>query len=409
MARPVACRQRLVPARPVILAPSMLGLSSGERAPRRSTMANAITMPRCVRFLVALLLTGCASSPGVMLPPGTLNLGEVSHVLTAEQIEAGRLGPYDRDDTLGTRVSQFFSADQIARGQVFVIRTGIYWNNTVSGIKHDMLRIALAPDDVVVEPGNVVEMAVGDARLPLTIRRVRGKDLAAGPCFYDELPNDAAVDVMGALSLVGPRGAATLYCRGIEAEGWVRPRSFWHKLPGAMPAAPEQAASAGAAIARPVPARPVGDTAQEPEAPPAELARLILRRNNVREGMFFALPVDIDGHRVAALDAGYCEVVLLGPGRHVVEAGTAAMGDMLGLPKLSLELNLAAGEQVVAEYVVDAARWQSLSVGMQGLFTSREVWGPDVFGFTQRPATARDRCAIRHAPLRLPSTPPAQP
>jgi hypothetical protein len=35
--------------------------------------------------------------------------------------------------------------------------------------------------------------------------------------------------------MVGPRGAATLYCEGIEQEGWQRPRTYWHKLP-ALPA-----------------------------------------------------------------------------------------------------------------------------------------------------------------------------
>ncbi len=108
---------------------------------------------------------------------------------------------------------------------------------------------------------------------------------------------------MGGISLVGSRGAATLYCKGIESEGWQRPGTYWHKLPGAV-----------ASIARPPEGRsfePVEPSLPEVVAYP-NLAQLILARDHTLFGIGFALPVWIDGAK--ACRSQPCKLVLLEPG-----------------------------------------------------------------------------------------------
>jgi hypothetical protein len=67
------------------------------------------------------------------------------------------------------------------------------------------------------------------------VRRVRAPTLADGACYYGNVPVGDKVELLGALSCVGPRGSASLYCKGIELEGWHRPRTFWHRVPDAAP------------------------------------------------------------------------------------------------------------------------------------------------------------------------------
>jgi len=176
----------------------------------------------------ALLLAGCAQQ-GVYLPDGTLTLAEVRNVLTADDVAKGRAGPEGPDQNLREHLLQVgFSQNQIDHGRVAVVREGYYWHNTVSGIHHDILRLALVPEGMTVEPGNIVECV---QMKPCTIHRIRGKNLEEAKGRYDELPASLANVILGTASLVGPSGAATLYCVGIEKEGWQRPRTYWHKLP----------------------------------------------------------------------------------------------------------------------------------------------------------------------------------
>jgi hypothetical protein len=194
---------------------------------------------RKVFFTVILpaLLFGCAST-GVYLSQGTLLLGEVDHVLTPEQVAADQLAPNQKMENLDLRIRKWgFTNEQVASGRVVVVREGIYWNNVVSGIKRDMLRAALVPKGMTVAPGNIVEGVEGDADAPYTLSRIRANNAKEGDCYYDELPTGLAKGLMGAMSKVGPSGAATLYCKGIEKEGWQRPRTYWHKPPAAAPSA----------------------------------------------------------------------------------------------------------------------------------------------------------------------------
>lgn len=361
-------------------------------------------MVRVLRFVLllgAVSLAACAST-APSLPSDTLMVGEVGHALTVEEVQSGSL-----EDPVAAQTKKF-TDDQIARGRVLVVRTYIYWLSAL-GDRYSMAGLALAPDPLSLAPGNVVEMARGDAQTPKMIRRVRAADLAAGPCYYTEVPMDTLVVVFGWLSLTGQRGAASLYCQGFESEGWARIGGLWQRLPGVV-AAPAEAGSAPSAPA--VEAPPVDAMAKEAAAAStsdAGLARLILRRNDALAMSIYDLPVSIDGVQVTILRPRHCDVVLLGPGRHVVDAGAAAMGDAWGFPKLTLELNLTDGERIVAEYVVDDVGWRRFNAGMNWLFTPRSVWGPQVFTFTQRPATPRDGCAIRHAPTVIRSSTPAGP
>lgn len=181
-------------------------------------------------FVLLLAAAGCASQ-GVYLPPNTLFLGEVSHILTTQQVAEDKLGPNTKVENLSSKLNRWgFTSEQIDKNRVAIVREGIYWNNIASGIKRDMLRPALIPNGLEVQAGNIIEGEDRDKDHPYTIIRIRSENIQAGSCHYDELATGLVKGLMGVVSLVGPSGAATLYCKGIENEGWRRPRTYWHKL-----------------------------------------------------------------------------------------------------------------------------------------------------------------------------------
>jgi hypothetical protein len=180
-----------------------------------------ITGCACISPLFVVLLSGCASQ-GVDLSKGTLLLGEVSHVLTTAQVEAGALGPHTEVEDLSRRIQGWgFTAQQIESGRVVVVREGIYWDNALFGTSQDMLHPALVPEGMKVNHGNIVEGVVGT---PYTLIRVRAANLSEGKCHYSELPSGTVKEFMGAVTRIKQSGVATLYCKGIEADGWQRPR-----------------------------------------------------------------------------------------------------------------------------------------------------------------------------------------
>lgn len=201
-----------------------------------------------------------AQSQGTPLPPGTLLLGEVMHVLTRELVNSRQIAPGVALDSLPRMLEVRQITDrQIDDGRVVVVRTMIYWNNTASGIKRPVWQPEPLADGLSVAPGNVVELRLQPKGA--MVERVRAASLAEGNCAYRELPIHPLVEAMGALSLVGPRGSASLHCPGIEQEGWQRPRSLWHKLPEPPPApAPAPAPASGPAPA----STPVPDPSAEP-------------------------------------------------------------------------------------------------------------------------------------------------
>jgi len=186
----------------------------------------------CVAAAVAALFSGCATAPAVELPEGTLMLGEVRQVFTRALLQAGEITPGEKREDLGRMMEvRGWNEALLDQGRLVVIRTRIYWNNTSSGNRYSVLAVERLADGVQVEPSNIVEFTVGGRSG--AIQRVRAKTLADGRCDYVDVPVGMLVEAMGALALTGPRGTASLYCAGIEHEGWQRPRTYWHKLPGA--------------------------------------------------------------------------------------------------------------------------------------------------------------------------------
>jgi hypothetical protein len=291
----------------------------------------------------ALLAAGCASTPGVTLPPNTLLLGEVMHVLTQEMVNAGEIAPGQKHETL----RQMLKA---------------------RGFSDAQIRIQ--------EVGGVIE-------------RVRAHSLAEGGCYYGDVPVGGAVEVMGALSLVGPRGSASLYCAGIEKEGWERPRTYWHKPPVA-------GAPTASLPPRPVSPEPTPEVAVNADG----LAVLLFYLNDTSFIFFSDLPVWVDGEKAAELREGTCEIVLVPAGDHLVVAGAekgalAAVG-FWEFSRRELSISVGAGARLALEYRIDddALREGSSLPGM----LQREKWDPRAFRFTQRPATSGDTCAIRSTP-----------
>jgi hypothetical protein len=183
--------------------------------------------------VLMLLLGGCATNSGVTLTGDTLMLGEVRHVFTRELYESGRITSTDeRRDLSRFMQHNGFTGDQLDAGRLFVVRVLVYWNNTASGIVRDQVFVVLAEEGQAVRAGNIVEFTASN-----NVKRVRARDLADGSCYYGDVPVGEAVELLGGISRVGPRGSASLYCKGIELEGWHRPRTFWHKLPDAVPGA----------------------------------------------------------------------------------------------------------------------------------------------------------------------------
>jgi hypothetical protein len=183
--------------------------------------------------VLALLLGGCATSSGVDLTGDTLMLGEVRHVWTRELYESGRISSTDEPRDLSRLMpANAFTDAQLDAGRLLVVRVLIYWNNTASGIVRDQVYVVLADEGQTVRAGSVVEFTASNF-----VKRVRTQNLADGSCYYGNVPVGETVELLGGISRVGPRGSASLYCKGIELEGWHRPRTFWHKLPDAVPGA----------------------------------------------------------------------------------------------------------------------------------------------------------------------------
>jgi len=179
---------------------------------------------------------GKCAAQGTPIPPGTILLAEISHVLTRADIESGRLGRHAKVDNFYEKLKRGgYTDEQINGGRIFATREGIFWNNTASGNKYPILNWVVAPEGLVVEPGNIIELRNGDvsAGVPSWIIRVRAKTASEGRCGYQVAPLNPVVGLLGMLTLVGPRGSAYLYCEGIERDSWTKKENgvIWQKQP----------------------------------------------------------------------------------------------------------------------------------------------------------------------------------
>ena len=94
-------------------------------------------------------------------------IGEVMKVLTSEIVATGTIEPGAPQAQLRRQLeARGLTDDDVRRGRVFVVRTLIYWNNTISGITRDELSPQAAAEGLDVQPGNVVEMRLGHSPAP---------------------------------------------------------------------------------------------------------------------------------------------------------------------------------------------------------------------------------------------------
>jgi hypothetical protein len=204
-------------------------------------MERSLLFNRAVVLSFACILSSCASisdtdsqgKPAEAKFLGQLFLAEVSYILTKDQIILGELG-YGRVKNLYSSLQREGLTDaEIDAGQVIAIRSAIYWNNTASGITHDQFAVALLPKEMKVDPGNIVEIKhLGPSHFP-RVENIRARNMRDGQCRYsqmrDPLPLQLTKEILGLISLVGPSGTVTLYCNGIEKEGWEIEGGQWTK------------------------------------------------------------------------------------------------------------------------------------------------------------------------------------
>ena len=343
----------------------------------------------------ASVLLACASGGG-QPDEGTLIVAEVSRVLNRKQVADGDMAPGEQREPLAEWVRQHGLSDaDVDAGRAIVVRRGLYWYNTVSGIKHSMVLLAHLEPGMAVEVGNVVELRV-DVNGRAVGQRVRAASLVDGGCHFVEMPSSLLEGAAGVIGMVGSRGIATLYCAGLESEGWQRPNQYWVKLPGAHP----PATGAGAApmpdpAQRVVAVAPLSEAQAPAPTPLKDHALLLLFRTDVGFGSPFDVPFWVDGEKAADLPGNRCEMVLLNPGEHVVTAGT---GNVVMGVKRETKLVVQAGDRLVVEYIVNNS--PQTQFGLPELFSSerREQTLQRAWVMADRRATPEDRCAIQHAP-----------
>lgn len=346
------------------------------------------TIGRCLLAVCAGLPAACATGSGPV-GEGTLVVGEVQRVLTREQVASGDLAPGEQQPKLAESVHRLGLSDaDVDAGRAIAVRRGLYWFNTSSGVHHSMIQLVRLDPGLQVEAGNVVEVRV-DANGHGVVQRVRAASLVDGGCRFVELPSSLLEDLVGFVSMVGARGISTLYCEGFEREGWQRPRQFWIRKPGAVPAV----ADTGAPSA--VPAPPPAVPTQPAPAAKEDLAQLLLMRNDAGLGSPFDVPFWVDGQKVAVLSRGHCETVLVHPGEHSVAAGA---GNAITGVKRELGITVRAGDRMVVEYIIDNS--SQTQWGLAELFSAekREQMLRRAYVMLDRPARPDDRCAIQHAP-----------
>jgi len=193
--------------------------------------------------LSGILLAGCT---GVRIPDQSLYAGEISHVLTRQEILTGNVATTrdnkGKEPVKMPKLREFlveggFKDEDISDGTVALVRTQFWWWNTGSGIVRQFTRPAIVPKGVTVAKGNVVEVKI--SRDLAFISRVRYQAMADGSCDYRNRergsPADTARAIAGAMAVVGSNGAVSFYCPSLEKDGW-KPQKFnfgedWIKSP----------------------------------------------------------------------------------------------------------------------------------------------------------------------------------
>ena len=147
---------------------------------------------------------------------GTSVLGEVTYILSREQIEKGVInGPHKIPPIYQELLSNGYSDQELIEGKVVVIVYQTYWHNRSRS--HDFLDWAIVENGIKINKGNVVELQF---RKPYAIvTGVLFNDIKGSGCQL--IKGDRGG--LAGLDLVNPGGGpstANLYCPKLEQEGW---------------------------------------------------------------------------------------------------------------------------------------------------------------------------------------------
>lgn len=165
-------------------------------------MRNRLSLLVCL----ALLIAACAS---VSLPAGTLVLAQVAHVATEDDLWSG----VEVDGTSLIVPPHLlkpcaFDAASLESGDLAVMRVYKYSPSGAPQQRSSLWWVAV-PKGMVVNPGDFVEVelkpGLGNGRCPY-IARVRSPSTASGECEF----------------VRNPRGSMSIYCEGLEREGWTK-------------------------------------------------------------------------------------------------------------------------------------------------------------------------------------------
>ena len=183
---------------------------------------------------IAVVLAGCTVDPERPVAQGTLLIGEVAHVLTRDQIRRDAdLGPKQTSEWIyDALIARGYTDAEVVDGSAVRVRMQYHWYSE-SGEKREQLLMTPVRKGLRAELGNVVEVEV-DAEGRGTVVRVRHASLEAGNCNYvrvDRGVAGASLEILMFLMLSPGtvQGWATLYCKGMEEEGWVHPGTLWEK------------------------------------------------------------------------------------------------------------------------------------------------------------------------------------
>lgn len=183
---------------------------------------------RLYKVLVCATLAfqfGCATS--IPIPDRTLQLREVAHVLSRNEIVSGEVRttrdnrgrePINWPNLHEVLLKSGMQDEDMIDGSVVIGRTQFYWHNVASGIVRQHVRASRVTKGLQVSVGNIVEVEkTGEVT---TVVRVKYKNLAEGKCEYKTRDRGAVSNTLSAINPVGGPGAASLYCPYLEQEGW---------------------------------------------------------------------------------------------------------------------------------------------------------------------------------------------
>jgi hypothetical protein len=296
--------------------------------------------------------------------PQALMLGQVRRVLTPADVAAGRIDPEgDHVENLGAWLSGLgLTPRQVADGQVVVVQVAV--GTPPDGAAPRGLFVPMLRGGVSVHPGDIVEARIRREQ-PGELVRVRPAGASQGECaFLDLGGSKVPPDRLLNRALGHTKLSATMYCKDIETEGWVRPSAFWVKSPGHLPG--------------------------------AMATLLVIYRPHNRFWADLVLDVTVAEKRFE-LNVGECRVVLVPAGRRVVSIVSTTQNMPL---RRALAVDVAPDDRVAVEFAFDAAGFgmKEPLFRLGNIFSDAET-PPQYVRFSARPATPGEICTSRSPPV----------